>query len=307
MNLCIQTGSVIRDFGFAKGYAMFRAAGFTAIDWNLDSALNAKELKTAPLENLCIFERPLAECLAHYAEELEAIRANGLTISQAHAPFPSFIPERPEVLDYMIRIHRRVIEFCAAVGCARVIIHGISLHGGDTVNTPESIRALNFKLYESLIDVLADTNVTVCLENLFTGSPKGTIEGVCSDAHEAVAYLDALNAKAGKTCFGLCLDTGHLNLLRHSFRSYVPLLGGRICALHVHDNNGQTDQHMMPYTGTVCWEDFCNSLHDIGYTGDVSFETFRQTSLKTIPAELVPLFLDTIAGIGRYFVSRIGG
>lgn len=307
MQLCIQTSTIIQEFGFERGYAMLREAGFTAIDWNLDNSLSSKELKSSALENLCIFERPLEECLAHYAEELTHIRANNLTISQAHAPFPSCFVDRPETLDYMIGIYRRIIEFCDAVGCGRVIIHGTSLSGFDTVNTPESIRAINMKLYESLIDVLVNTDVTVCLENLFSSSPKGTIEGVCSDAHEAVDYIDTLNAKAGKPCFGLCLDTGHLNLLRHTFRTYVPILGHRICALHIHDNNGQADQHMMPFTGTVNWEEFCTSLHAVGYTGDLSFETFCQTRRKNIPADLAPLFLHTIAEIGVYFRSRICG
>ena len=49
----------------------------------------------------------------------------------------------------------------------------------------------------------------------------------------------------------------------------------------------------------------CDSLHDIGYTGDLSFETFAQTRRSRLPAELVPLFLQTIAGIGDDFRTRI--
>lgn len=92
-----------------------------------------------------------------------------------------------------------------------------------------------------------------------------------------------------------------------SFRVYVPILGKRIKALHIHDNNGATDQHLMPYVGTINWDDFCNSLHDIGYDGDLSFETFAQTRPSQLNRELVPLFLKTIAGTGEYFRGRILG
>ena len=307
MELCVQSATIVHDFGFAAGYKMIREAGFTAIDWNIDNALSRTNLKNLPLENICIFEKPLDEVLAHYAEELEQIRANGLSISQAHAPFPAYLPERPESLDYTLKIYRRCIEFCDAVGCKNLIIHGISLSNPDYTNTPESTKALNYKLYEGLIDVLVNTKVTVCLENLFTGSPKGVIEGTCSNPNEAVEYIDTLNAKAGKECFGLCLDTGHINLLRKSFRVYVPIVGKRIKALHVHDNNGSNDEHRMPYVGTINWDDFCNSLHEVGYSGDLSFETFAQTRPGQLNRELVPLFLHTIAGIGEYFRARILG
>lgn len=307
MELCVQTGTITNDFGFEAGYKMIREAGFTTVDWNINNALSRNDMKNLPLENLCIFEKPVDACLAYYAEELKQIRANNLTVSQAHAPFPAYLPERPETLDYTIKIYRRCIEFCDAVGCKNLIIHGISLANPDYTNTPESVKALNYKLYEGLIDVLVKTNVIVCLENLFTGSPKGLIEGTCSDPYEAVEYIDTLNEKAGKVCFGLCMDTGHLNLLRKSFRVYVPILGKRITALHIHDNNGASDQHLMPYVGTINWDDFCNSLHEIGYDGDLSFETFAQTRPSQLNRELVPLFLKTIAGCGEYFRGRILG
>lgn len=307
MQLAVQSSPVSRDFGPEAGYRLIRESGFTAIDWNIDYHLDRKAFKTAEYKDFCIFEKSLEECLDFFAEELGYIRAAGLTVTQAHAPFPAYLPERPESLDYIIKIQRRCIEFCDAIGCKNLIIHGISLSNNDMTNTPESIKALNYKLYESLIDVLVKTNVTVCLENLFTGSPKGLIEGTCSNPYEAVEYIDTLNAKAGKECFGLCLDTGHLNLLRKSFRTYVPILGKRIKALHVHDNNGTADQHLMPYTGTLNWDHFCDTMHEIGYEGDLSFETFAQVRASQLNRELVPTFLTAIAGIGKYFRDRIQG
>lgn len=305
MDISVQTGTVVYDFGPERGYAMIAEAGFTGVDWNISGSLNRAKFPTAPLQDFCIFEQSLDACLSHYADDLLQIRRNGLRIVQAHAPFPALIFMRPQTLEYSIGLYRRCIEFCEAVGCIRLVVHGISLPQNDDTHTPASIDALNYTLYESLIETLRPTNVTVCLENLFTESPRGVIEGVCSDPHEAVTMIDNLNARAGKDCFGLCLDTGHLNLVHRSFRTYVPLLGQRIKALHIHDNGGVTDQHLLPFSGTVCWNEFCDSLHDIGYTGDLSFETFAQTRRSRLPAELVPLFLQTIAGIGDDFRTRI--
>ena len=60
--------------------------------------------------------------------------------------------------------------------------------------------------------------------------------------------IDRYNSIAGKECFGLCLDMGHLNLLNLDMSWYIPILGKRITALHVHDNDGMVDrQHREVY------------------------------------------------------------
>lgn len=305
MEICIQSEKTHLDLGAKAGYRMIKEAGFTGIDWNIDRALDRKALKDLSLGYSCIFEKSLDEVLAFYDEELTAIRENGLVISQAHAPFPPFMATRPELLDYSIGIYKRTIELCDAVGCKYLVIHGVCLAENDPVNTPETVKALNEKLYGGLIDTLKKTSVTVCLENLIVASSVGVAEGVCADAHEAIEYIDTLNAKAGKECFGLCLDTGHLHALRKSFPAYISLLGKRIKALHIHDNNGHNDQHLMPYAGTINWEEFCQCLAAIGYEGDLSFETFAQTTKKRIPLELLPDFLRTIAHTGEVFRKKI--
>lgn len=307
MKLCVQSGTVVFEHGYEKGYAMFREAGFEAIDWNIDTAWNSKAIRAGDTTKECIFTHPIDEVIAHYAEEVEIIKKNGLVISQAHAPFPAYVPGKPEVLDYAIEIYKKCIELCAHVGCKNLVIHGISLAPADKENTPASIDALNMKLYESLIPTLlkVEGKVTVCLENLFSGKGRHFMEGTCSNPYQAVAYIDALNAKAGREVFGLCLDTGHINLLQKDMRTYIPILGKRIKALHVHDNDGLADSHLAPYTGTIDWSAFCAALKEVGYEGDLDFETFAQTKLERMDAEMVPAFLKLIATCGEHFRKKI--
>lgn len=305
MEICIQSGGIVEHIGVEKCYAAIAKAGFTCIDWNaVEHALPGSQIYKKQLEG-SFYEKPLEEQLAYFAPEVEVIRKNGLTISQAHAPFPAYLPGHPEVLEYMIGVYKRVIEICDAFGCKNLIIHGISLAVTDKENTPESIEKLNMHLYESLIPTLLKCKVTVCLENLFTWD-QGAIQGVCSDPHEAVRYIDTLNEKAGREVFGLCLDTGHLMLLGKDFRQYVPVLGKRIKALHIHDNDGRLDRHLAPMTGKVDWNFFCDSLRDVGYEGDLSFETFAQSraALKFGEEMLAP-WLDLIYVTGKCFRDRI--
>ena len=117
--------------------------------------------------------------------------------------------------------------------------------------------------------------------------------------------IDSLNEKAGKKCFGLCLDTGHLNLLRKPMHSYIPIVGDRIVCLHIHDNLQNADSHLIPYAGSIWWKFFLEEMRKIGYKGDLSFETFAQVDKKRLPPELLPAFLSAIADIGKYFRKEI--
>ncbi|MCI8441713.1 MAG: TIM barrel protein [Provencibacterium sp.] len=306
MKICIQTGDVVDDFGFERGYRLLREIGFEGIDWNIDHALSPGQLKEGHFPS-CIFERPLPEILDHYREEIEAIQKSGLSISQAHAPFPAHVRGIPQSDDYMIEIYKGCIRLCDAVGCKNLIIHGISCSPAEPELSAGDVDRMNAHLYESLIPVLKQTKVTVCLENLFTHLGGCNFEGTCSNPFEAVRYIDALNEKAGSECFGLCLDTGHLNLLRKNLREYVRILGRRIKALHIHDNDSVNDQHLLPFAGTLRWNDFTGAMKEIGYQGDLSFETFNQTRLSRMDIEYIPVFLRAIHDIGEIFRERIQG
>lgn len=305
MVISIQTGDVADELGAVDGYKTIAEIGFNAVDWSLDHAVKRADLVKGTYEGKSIFEKSMKEIKAYYEPELAQMKSNGLSVAQAHAPFPAYIPSRPEVMDYMIEIYRKMIMFCNEVGCKYLVIHGISLAKNDK-GTPSEIRKLNDKLYMSLIPTLLESNVTVCLENLFTGSYGLLQIGCCSDPHEAVNMIDTYNSLAGKECFGLCLDTGHLNLLGIDPRVYIPILGKRIKCLHAHDNDGLSDQHKAPYTGTFKWSYFCDCLKDIGYSGAISFETFGQTRFENVGREMVEPWLRLIYEAGRVFAAKIG-
>lgn len=303
MKICVQTAGIPYDFGAKEGYKMIREAGFEAVDWNIDMQLPYEKMKMNEYTG-SIFEKSLEEMLDFYADHLNAIRAAGLTISQAHAPFNFYnnFPNGPTI-EYMSMIYQHVILLCDAVGCKNVVIHGASRARND-LHTNEEMEEINRKMYTSLIPPLQKTNVTVCLENLFTSKVCLT-SGHCSNPHEAAKLIDELNEAAGKECFGLCLDTGHLNLLSIDPRNYMPILGKRIKALHIHDNDGMADAHLAPYTGSIDWKAFYNSLREIGYDGDLDFETFAQTKKSRLDAELVPSYLKLIADCGTFFRKKI--
>ncbi len=304
MKISIQTGGLVNYRGLEEGYRLIREAGFEAIDWNIDSAWDSSQFKKKQLPH-CIFEDSLEDIHSYYREELEVIRKNGLEIWQAHAPFPPYVQGFPELNEYAIGVYKQCIRFCAGAGVRYLVVHGISHSVNDDTQTPESIRRMNLHLYESLIPVLAETELVVCLENLFISHEGHMLEGVCARPEEACGYIDYLNEKAGKECFALCLDTGHLNLVGKRQKPYILELGKRIRALHLHDNGGMQDEHLAPYTGNILWRDVVDGLAEIGYDGSLNFETFRQISPYRMEKEMVPVWLRTIYETGCVFRTRI--
>ena len=309
MKISIQSSWTTTQHGLKKTYELYRQVGFEAIDWNIDVALLDNVIKSGEYREKSVFAKSMEDIRAYFAEELSEIRRNGLEITQAHAPFPAYLPNDPELLDFMIEVYKKCILFCDEVGCKNLVIHGICYAKSDRDHTLEDIDAMNWKMYTSLIPVLKKTNVTVCMENLFTfhENLRGKIvyAGHCSNPHEAIAWIDGLNEVAGKECFGLCLDTGHLHLVKQDERVYIPILGKRIKALHIHDNDGVGDRHIAPYNGSIIWKDFYESLAAIGYEGDLNFETLHQTNQLMIPDELLLEELKTIYQTGVFFREKI--
>lgn len=309
MRIGIQNADLRRDYDLELCYRLIKEAGFECIDFNLDNVMDGTRLGKGTYRGSSPIEEGVSALQLYFAKDLAAIEKYGLFVTQVHAPFPSYASGDPESLDYMIDVFKTSIRFTEMIGAKNLIIHGIS-YNGDNAETQDDIDELNFKLYSSLIPTLRECNVTVCLENLFTRYKNGkgfrTIyAGHCSDPYDAVAEIDMLNDLAGKECFGLCLDTGHLNLVGIPVKKYISILGSRIKCLHVHDNCGLEDDHLSPYTGTVRWQDHITALRDIGYSGDISFETFKQVKSTVVPEPLVLPWLKLMASIADYFRSEI--
>ena len=297
-------------------YKTLAQAGFEAIDWDIGCqwvegrpkvCWSRDAIMSGKIKQDCIYDEDMDTIIAHYQPEIDTIKKYGMTITQAHAPFPPYAINNPGFLDYAIETYKKVLRLCQHAGCPRIVIHGTSRRAHDHEITSSDVKAINMKLYSSLIDTVKETGVMVLLENLFATTNNKRYVGVCSNMYEAVEYIDTLNEMAGEECFGLCFDVGHLNIVHYPITDYVKTLGKRIKALHMHDNDMDGDQHLAPYAGTVRWCDLYSALRDIGYDGDLNFETFKQTSVDRCEDEMVLPSLEFIYKCGEFFRSKIQG
>jgi len=70
---------------------------------------------------------------------------------------------------------------------------------------------------------------------------------------------------------GLCLDTGHANMIPgHLDR--LSAFKDRLISIHLHDNDGQSDQHKLPFTGSLDWESVVRFIAESPYQKCINLE-----------------------------------
>jgi len=50
------------------------------------------------------------------------------------------------------------------------------------------------------------------------------------------------------------------------------VLSGYIATTHIHDNRGKTDDHLVPFDGTIDWVATMTEFSKVGYAGPLVFE-----------------------------------
>ena len=84
---------------------------------------------------------------------------------------------------------------------------------------------------------------------------------------------------------GICYDSGHCHAHFNDEFNYSNFKD-RIFAVHLHDNDGTSDQHLTPFDGTIDWELVLNKLRENGYVGPTTLESvYADRYLKFAPLE----------------------
>jgi sugar phosphate isomerase/epimerase len=84
--------------------------------------------------------------------------------------------------------------------------------------------------------------------------------------------LDELLAIFPADFLGICYDTGHGNMLAGGL-DHLERMKERLIAVHIHDNDGNGDQHKLPFTGTVDWGRFMRILKASVYDKPLNLES----------------------------------
>ena len=179
------------------------------------------------------------------------------------------------------------LDLFNALGISAGVLHPGGKALQDQGNSPEAIREATIEALGAITDYLRGSGLAICLENM-------------SRMEDARPLLDLIEGVSAPN-LAICLDTGHLNLADGNPADFVAQSGGHLQALHIADNEGKTDQHLMPFaTGTVDWNGFVPGLKKVGYEGLFNFEIPGENRCP-LPVRLAKL--DYIDSMGRMMID----
>ncbi|MCR5755010.1 MAG: sugar phosphate isomerase/epimerase [Acetatifactor sp.] len=286
-------------------YKMIKDAGFDCVDFGFDEYLPVNDVYGDRIDT--VLELPLEEAWKTFEPHFDAAKRHGILFEQMHAPFPMFVEGREDLSERMFNIIVNSMEICACMGGKYIVVHPVTM--AYHCSKQEEHDA-NVAVYKELIPTARKCGLVICLENLFLEKNYHMMEGFGSDFREASELIDELNEYAGEEVFGFCFDVGHANLLGKNMYQALLTPGNRLKILHIHDNDGISDLHTMPYTfarswsgSSTDWEGFLKGLKEIQYQGVLSFETAR--CMEGFPVELHPAVLNLLCQTGKYFAKHI--
>ena len=264
---------------------LLKDSGFTAYDMSMYSH---KDSEHAMIDFDDYKER--AAELRAYADSI------GIKCNQSHAPFPSAKKGNEEYNEYIFPYLLRAIEVSGILGATTCVIHPCNDYTAEE----------NAVLYGRLKECAEKSGVIICTENMFNWNRETGRAGfaACATAKDFCDHLALLD----KNVFGACLDLGHGDLMGDTVSTVelIHALGDRLIALHVHENDKRSDQHVLPYAyRRDSYDKIIAALREIGYKGDVTFESGN--FINRLPVELHPAGARFMAEMGKYFKEALLG
>lgn len=179
----------------------------------------------------------------------------GIICNQSHAPFPSSCPE---IRSYF----KRAIECTAEAGGKICIIH------------PDNDKSAqeNAEMYLELLPFAKECGVKIATENMWNWDAEKDQSSfaACATSESFNEHLDAVK----DDYFVACLDIGHAEMRGSGSgaAAMIYALGGRLQALHIHDNDKWHDSHQIPFSMSVDFSAVVKALKDINYQGYFTLE-----------------------------------
>ncbi len=185
---------------------------------------------------------------------------HGIAILQAHLSMVDPVAADESIRTAAIETLKPEVELFAALGVKAAVLHA-SVNAAQKAAWPqERIDQVRAASLQTLCAVAAGSGLLLALENLL------------SDLRNAPELLHAVEHSGCAEGLGICLDTGHLNLVGGDPAQFRREAGPALIALHLADNRGQNDDHIFPFGGYIRWGAFLETFRTSPYPGLFNFE-----------------------------------
>lgn len=183
-------------------------------------------------------------------QQLEMCRNLGLEVTIAHLNYDIIndIWLEDKRGDKALKSYLKDIDLCANNNIKTVILHP------SWGFVPPKPSKIGIRRLQTLVDYAEKFNIKVAIEN---AEQKGAFEYIFD------------NIKNEN--LGICYDAGHDH---HFYTDSFDWLKykNKIFIVHLHDNDGTADQHLLCFDGSINWQTIINKLKEANYTGDIILE-----------------------------------
>lgn len=249
--------------------------------------------------NMCpLSRRQTTLHLDDWRQQVDAIRNEaeklGMVFSQSHPPYRGKLDklDTEEDRQFFRSMLLRSIEISAMLGVKWAVLHPETAPGLGAFDLEENVRE-NLRVFDQELELAHRLGVGLAFENM---CDRDHARRFGCTAYELEKLMDACHSPL----VGLCWDVGHANRTTSDQIPAIMRLGSRIKALHIDDNFGMQDLHLMPFLGNIPWEDVMHALYASGCQADLIYEIRINGSM---PDELMDLSAQYCRQVGEYLLS----
>ena len=201
-----------------------------------------------------------------FKETADRLADAGLSIT-FHAPFLDLRPGAidPRIREVTVDRLRRVFELIPLFRPRSIVCHP-SFDEKYYISGEKQWLAHSLETWNCLIGYVQDTETIIAMENVYEQGP-----------HQVRPLLDALDSSHVRFCF----DTGHANTFGSaSCREWMEGLGDRLGEIHIHDNDGTTDQHLPVGEGNFPFRELLALVRQKNLRPILTIESHSDASLR---------------------------
>ncbi|MBO5454464.1 MAG: sugar phosphate isomerase/epimerase [Clostridia bacterium] len=270
--VAITGGGLQRDLGDFEALKFIKSIGADGVDFSLMSRINDYRNPDS------IYSKSDDEIIDYYTKLKKHADDLGLAICHTHGRLDGFYDdeEENEAQNKNARIDCLITSILKAPVC---VIHGVNSIKMGIECEPQRMRDLNFEMFNKFLVHAKKYNIQIATETF----GDALLWDECDFFGNMDEFLKSYNRIAAvgdnKKYFSVCMDTGHTNKASRYRNNPTPgdairMLGDKISVLHLHDNDTFTDQHKIPMTGCIDWNDVFDALDEIGFEGYYNLELF---------------------------------
>lgn len=183
-----------------------------------------------------------------FQKDVQFARNAGLHVENIHSPVheQNFLFLDNLDGESVFHAYLQCVKDCFAYNIATMVVH--------LPDDKYPINNLGIRRLEIIIHKAEEKNVSVAFENL-------------CNVHNLALVLETFPSPKAGFCYDSCHHVNYApkeNLLKR--------YGNRLLALHLHDNGGKHNQHLLPFEGSIDWTGVMEEIAATGYRGATTLE-----------------------------------